>query len=70
MGAGLALGLVGWALGMPSYQAFLLALVVGFGREIAQHLDRPLPILNLHNVGEALSWGAGAGLVGFVRIWM
>lgn len=58
-----------WLAGQPPIVGLIAALLVGFGREIGQHLDRPFPYLNLHNVGEALSWFAGAGLVGLGR-WL
>lgn len=67
LAGGVVIGLVGWMLGCPGWQCMFFALGIGFGREIYQHLDRPMPWLNLHNVGEALSWAGGATVVWGVR---
>ena len=70
MAGGAVIGLAMWRMGgYPSYVAFLFALGLGFGREFLQHLDN-FPRLSLHQIGEAISWGAGAGLVAFVRLWL
>jgi len=66
---GVVIGGLFWACGLPAWQSFLFALGFGFGRELWQHWDRT-PWMNLHNVGEAMSWGSGAGLVVLVRLFI
>ncbi len=67
VGGGIGVALMWWLLKMPPWQAVMIVLVLGFGREVYQHLDRPFPWVNFHNVGEALSWGVGACMIWVVR---
>lgn len=70
MAGGIGIGLAYWWIGQHPIGAILFTLAFGFAREIFQHWDRGFPWLNLHNVGEALSWVGGATLVWALRaVW-